>query len=256
MASHNTPQPRRTVDLAGLGVPAGSYALPTRGDAEHLGEDTWSRFTQHFANELPLARLTAAETSFLREHFMSQAEERRSQALEYFYRQVPRRYEAVRPDERASPWVASVAASPRSAQSLLLLGSTGTGKTHLAFAALHELAYNGVHMPWRAYPAPDLFAQLRPRAGQDSEAAFLDMANCPLLFLDDLGTAKLSEWTEEVTYRLINHRYDHCLPSIFASNLSPKELSEVLGARVASRLTQMCDRIVLTGPDRRKEARA
>lgn len=256
MSNHDTPQPRRTVDFAGLGVPAASYALPTLAEVEHLGEETWPRFTQHFAGELPLAHLTAAETAFLREHFMSQAEERRSQALEYFYRHVPRRYDAVRPDDRASAWVASVATSARTAPSLLLLGSTGTGKTHLAYAALHELAYSGARVPWQAYPAPDLFAHLRPRTGHDTEAAFMDIADCPLLFLDDLGTTKLTEWTEEVTYRLVNHRYDHCLPAIFASNLTPKELADVLGARVASRLVQMCDRITLTGPDRRREARA
>lgn len=256
MTSDSTSSPHRSADFSGLGVPAGSYALPTRAAVEHLGPETWTRFSQHFAGQLPLAQLTAAETSFLREHFRDQADERRAQCREYFDRRVPRRYAAVEPDERTAAWVASVAADPHTASSLLLLGPTGTGKTYLVFSTLASLADTGVQMPWKAYTAPDLFARMRPRPGRDAEAEFEALADSPLLFLDDLGTAKLSEWTEEITYRLINHRYEHCLPSIFTSNLVPKQLADELGNRVASRLTQMCDRITLKGEDRRKGARA
>ncbi|MER7128641.1 hypothetical protein [Streptosporangium saharense] len=41
----------------------------------------------------------------------------------------------------------------------------------------------------------------------------------PLLLLDDLGSAKASEWTEEITYRVINHRHENLLPGVFTSNL-------------------------------------
>jgi DNA replication protein DnaC len=102
------------------------------------------------------------------------------------------------------------------------------------------------------HTAADLYAHLRPRDGEDSHEAFQRVADAPLLVLDDLGASKWTEWVEEITYRLINHRYEQCLPSIFTSNLVPAKLREALGERVASRLTEMCDRIVLKGDDRRK----
>lgn len=43
-----------------------------------------------------------------------------------------------------------------------------------------------------------------------------DLMVCPLLVLDDLRGAKASEWTEEPALRLVDHRYGHLLPTIFA----------------------------------------
>lgn len=82
------------------------------------------------------------------------------------------------------------------------------------------------------------------------------LARCPLLLLDDLGAAKTSEWTEELTYRLINHRYEHMLPTLITTNLPTAELRTALGDRVASRLAEMTERVILTGPDRRRTAPA
>ncbi|WP_326729736.1 ATP-binding protein [Streptomyces phaeochromogenes] len=240
-----------TIDHEGLGIPAGSYALPSRGAVDHLGEDTHGRFTEHFAGRLPLAALTAAEAAFLREYFFDQFADRRQRSLEYFGRNVPLRFRDATHDERAAAWAREVASDPHTARSVLVLGPTGTGKTHWAYGALRAVGHAGAWMPWKAVTEADLYARLRPRPGHDSEARFEEIARTQLLFLDDLGAAKPSEWAEEVIYRLVNYRYDHCLPSLFASNLTPKSLPDTLGARVASRLTQMCERIALKGDDLR-----
>ena len=50
--------------------------------------------------------------------------------------------------------------------------------------------------------------------------------------LDDLGAVKTSEWIEEVNFRLVNHRYERMLPTLFTSNLLPKDLATLLGERV------------------------
>ena len=75
--------------------------------------------------------------------------------------------------------------------------------------------------------------------------------------VDDLGSAKASEWVEEVTYRLINERYNACLPSVFTSNLPVRadgrdDLTGKLGERIASRLAQTTTVVPLVGPDRRR----
>lgn len=142
----------------------------------------------------------------------------------------------------------------RSGPSLLLLGSTGTGKTYQAYGAIRAVAASGVQCHWQYSTAADLYAAVRPRARTDSEDEFHRFASCALLVLDDLGAAKGSEWTEEINYRLINHRYERMLPTLITSNVPVHDLGDALGDRVASRLAEMTTRAVLTGPDRRRGA--
>lgn len=141
-------------------------------------------------------------------------------------------------------------------RSLLLLGSTGVGKTHQAYGVLRYLSAADVFTGWAATSAADMYAALRPRHGVDSETEFRKYAHAQLLMIDDLGAAKPSEWTEEINFRLINHRYENRLPTIITSNVLPKELTERVGERVASRLVGMSDRIVIRGGDRRNEEAA
>jgi DNA replication protein DnaC len=137
--------------------------------------------------------------------------------------------------------------------SLLLCGAVGRGKTHQAWGAVRALAVTGLRVSWRVTTAADMYAALRPRAGVDGEV-FRAYADARLLVLDDVGASKGTEWTEEVNYRLVNHRYENELPTLFTTNVPPKDLGEALGARVTSRLVEMTTRVVLTGPDRRRRA--
>jgi DNA replication protein DnaC len=140
--------------------------------------------------------------------------------------------------------------------SLLILGPTGTGKTHQALGAIRTLAAAGITVGWHADTAAGLFASLRPREGTDTEAEFRKVAAVQLLLLDDLGAGKSSEWTEEILYRLVNDRYQAMLPGLFTSNVPLADLRAALGDRVASRLSAMCRKpIVLGGQDRRRAAR-
>lgn len=141
-------------------------------------------------------------------------------------------------------------------RSLLLLGSTGVGKTHQAYGVLRYLSAADVFTGWASTSAADMYAALRPRHGADSETEFRKYAHAQLLMIDDLGAAKPSEWTEEINFRLVNHRYENRLPTIITSNVLPKELTERVGERVASRLVGMSDRVVLRGQDRRNEEAA
>lgn len=252
-----TQQPKLTIDFAGLDIPPGRYALPdlgayTRGTDSERTLDDYKRLQQHFTGDLELSELDPDDVRFLRAHFGEQVAEHREQAMDYFTAKVPRRFATAYPDGRATAWAQQVAGDPLTVKSLLLLGATGTGKTHYAWSVLRAVAETGTQVRWQAHTAADLYAHLRPHDGQDSQEAFQRVADAPLLVLDDLGASKWTEWIEEITYRLINHRYEQCLPGIFASNVPPAKLRDFLGDRVASRLTEMCDRIVLKGDDRRK----
>lgn len=184
-------------------------------------------------------------------------------------RVVPRHYRtaiADHPDVVA--WVHAVAdlAASRSGReqvpsvvhgpSLLLLGLTGTGKTHQAYGAVRLLSGFPVRTSWLVTTGPDLYGALRPRHGVDSETEFRKYRDARLLLVDDLGAAKPSEFTEEVNFRLINYRYENELPTLMTSNLLPGQLKDRLGDRATSRLAEMCQRIVIAGNDRRREVAA
>jgi DNA replication protein DnaC len=257
MTNEWTPPSKRNpfrIDHAAFGIPKGRYVLPTPGEflyAEGGNSEGCVRIADYLECKLTLADLQPAEFAFVRGFLAEQAEERLNTAKEFFAKRVPRRYASALPDATAKAWANAITANADETRSLLIVGPTGTGKTHYAYSVLRAVAETG-STAWRALTAADMYAQLRPRTGRDSEAEFEALAKTSVLFVDDLGAAKLTEWTEEVTYRLINHRYEQCLPGVFTSNVPPAQLRDALGERVASRLVEMCERVVLRGDDRRK----
>ncbi|MFJ4800109.1 ATP-binding protein [Streptomyces murinus] len=170
--------------------------------------------------------------------------------------------EATLPEVAA--WADRALEDHTAAGALLLTGLTGTGKTHQAFGALRRIAAGG---PKRfeliAVNSADMYGSLRPsHVVGAAERELKRLCEVQYLLLDDHGTAKGSEWTEEVTYRLINYRYNHCLPTLFTSNLPARDengpdLTDFVGARVASRLAEMVSTLVpMIGADRRRGGRA
>lgn len=138
--------------------------------------------------------------------------------------------------------------------SLFIVGPTGTGKTYEAHGALRLLAASGALGTVVVTSAPDMYADCRPSGGGTD--AFSRYANARVLFLDDVGAAKPTEWVEETTYRLINHRYEMLLPTLFTSNVQAEGLAAAVGERVMSRLVEMCERVVMDGDDRRRAGKA
>ena len=123
---------------------------------------------------------------------------------------------------------------------LLLKGSYGTGKTHLAVSILRETAEAGI--PGMFVVVPDLIAKmLTSFDAKDGKAgALVETAkSVPLLVLDDLGAENPKLWVVELVYVLINHRYEHMLPTIITTNYDGKQLDAVFGRRIVSRLTEM-----------------
>lgn len=185
-------------------------------------------------------------------------------ALDRWTTATPRRYrlaDATHPD--VQQWADRVVDDPETAGSILLTGTTGTGKTHQAYGALRRIAASGPRKyEIVATTAADMYGLLRPKGSDRGTEAELDrLTRIPLLLLDDLGSAKASEWTEEVTYRLINERYNNCLPSLYTSNLpatSPdgQDLANALGGRITSRLSQDTQVVAMAGPDLRRGLRS
>lgn len=187
------------------------------------------------------------------------------------FRQIPDRFaDAVPTDPEVLAWLDQVIASAETAHeaenvgerntpypmikggpSLLLLGRVGVGKTYQAVGVYRRLLQLGLIRSGRITTSADMYASLRPRHMVDSEEVFREYAFCGLLVIDDVGASKVSEFTEEITYRIINTRYERVYPTIITSNALPADLPSLMGQRVASRLVEMCSRVSLKGPDRR-----
>lgn len=103
---------------------------------------------------------------------------------------------------------------------IILTGSYGSGKSHLAYAIAGKAVSLGIWTYINTVPA--LLQMLR--AGYDEEEwsfdrRFSDLKDAPLLVLDDLGAEKRTEWTDATLYELVNHRYMQRLPMVVTSNV-------------------------------------
>lgn len=140
------------------------------------------------------------------------------------------------------------------AAGLLLVGTTGTGKTHLAMAALNALRSAGC--PGFFLKASDLFDLFTP-----SFAGKLDMpiprqrellAGVSCLVIDDVGTGAWTDARRDCLQRIIDARVDNGLPTIITTNLTKKEFQEDGADRIISRLSEHFYPIVCTWEDYRK----
>jgi DNA replication protein DnaC len=137
---------------------------------------------------------------------------------------------------------------------LMLLGSTGSGKTHLACGALKELIDRGYQGLW--WNVNDLFREMRNGMRlQTGDNALLEEAiMADALVLDDLCAEKGTEYVSDRLYAIINGRYDAMRPLIVTSNLDSKELIATLGSRIYSRLGEMCEIVHMPASDYRLAA--
>lgn len=137
---------------------------------------------------------------------------------------------------------------------LLINGTCGTGKTHLAVAILHAILDKGY--PGLFVTVPDLLAEIRKSYNTDHDSDKIKkIMAAKFLVLDDLGAEKTTDWVQEQLYMIINYRYEYELPTIITSNLDIGQLAQKVGERTTSRLLEMCTGVKLNGEDYRAKVR-
>lgn len=150
---------------------------------------------------------------------------------------------------------------PDVARGLLLMGGVGTGKTHLAVAALVTLIEaKGVSGRFADFTSLIQEMQLTFDGSGGARQILDPLLHTQLLVLDELGSGKSTPWVMDLLYYLVNTRYLEQRLTIFTTNFSdfPKvneeSLADRVSARIRSRLYEMCTRIELRGDDYRAHA--
>ncbi len=151
---------------------------------------------------------------------------------------------------------------PAGDKGILLMGAVGTGKTHLAVAALQQIMREKnppVHGRFADFTALVLEIQMTFDGSGSSREILRPLIEADLLVLDELGAGKTTPWVMDLLYYLVNTRYLEDRVTIFTTNFSdfPRGQSESLtdrvSARIRSRLYEMCRRLELRGRDYRAE---
>ncbi len=141
----------------------------------------------------------------------------------------------------------------RSRSNLLLIGNTGTGKTHISTAIAREVISRGYDVIYdSAQNILSDFDDDQFRRRYDEEPKGKKYLECDLLIIDDLGTEFTTQFSVACLYNLLNTRQNRALATIISTNLSPEELSRKYEDRIYSRIMGSGTRILaFVGPDRR-----
>lgn len=159
---------------------------------------------------------------------------------------------------------------------LLLTGSIGVGKTHLAVGILHSLivekGVRGLFCDYR-----ELLKEIQHSYNPQVLTTELDILRpvfeAEVLILDELGASKPTEWVWDTVAHILNTRYNDKRTTIITTNyadqppgggtpmtmpqraMREETLGDRIGERMRSRLAEMCVVIEMRGDDFRQRAR-
>jgi DNA replication protein DnaC len=144
---------------------------------------------------------------------------------------------------------------PKSSQSILMMGATGLGKTHLSSALARRIIEKGNDVFYTG--AIDLFSQFeiqRFKSYSNEPNELIERYfECDLLIIDDLGTEMINQFSVSTLYNLINDRLSRRKPTVVSTNLSKEEIQKKYTDRITSRMLGEYQLLFFAGTDIRAQ---
>ena len=156
---------------------------------------------------------------------------------------------------------------PLDSRGLILVGSIGAGKTHLAVGALKAVIADrgdqGLFCDYR-----ELLRLIQnsynPQVFTTELEILNPVMNAEVLVLDDLGAIRPTEWVWDTVSLVLNSRYNNMRTTIITTNypalppgaggLREETLGDRIGERMRSRLVEMCREVEMCGLDYRQSS--
>jgi DNA replication protein DnaC len=157
-----------------------------------------------------------------------------------------------------------------SGHGLLVTGSIGVGKTHLAVGILQALIVEkGVHGLFCDYREllKEIQHSYNPQVATTEMEILQPVFDAEVLVLDELGAAKPTDWVWDTVALVLNTRYNDKRTTLITTNYSDQApgggsghgraareetLGDRIGERMRSRLAEMCVTVAMTGQDFRQ----
>ena len=134
-------------------------------------------------------------------------------------------------------------------RTLVLIGTAGTGKTHLACGTVRE--YGGKYAT-----APDIVEEIRRAksfsADQTEKQIIDNYSQVKLLVVDEIGRGIAATDEKYMLYQIINARYNTRKPTVLISNFTKADFLKYIGVAAADRLVESGDIVEMNGESYRK----
>jgi DNA replication protein DnaC len=134
-------------------------------------------------------------------------------------------------------------------RTLVLIGSAGTGKTHLACGVVRE--YGGKYAT-----APDIVEEIRRAksfSADQTEKKIIDSySHKNLLIIDEIGRGIAATDEKYMLYQIINARYNTRKPTVLISNFTKADFLKYIGVAATDRLVESGDIVEMNGESFRK----
>jgi DNA replication protein DnaC len=104
-------------------------------------------------------------------------------------------------------------------QKLILLGRTGTGKTHLATAMLKANKHGKI------ISFNELIREIKSGENYHKTAQYMifDYSNTPFLAIDELGGKNITPTDREILFEIVDKRHSCNMQTVYISNLDAKQ---------------------------------
>jgi DNA replication protein DnaC len=150
---------------------------------------------------------------------------------------------------------------PAVERGLLFAGPVGVGKTHLAVAILRGLAEKGTPGLFCEYGSllKEIQDSYNPISRSSEMNVLAPVYEAEVLVLDELGASRPTEWVLDTMTHIVGRRYNDKKLTIFTTNYTDERqsptgetLQDRVGARLRSRLYEMCSTVLIEGEDYRR----